>query len=566
MNTAFHDEMAAGYALSQPGLVLGGPMLDDAVLSDVKVQVATSMISRHGLIAGATGTGKTTTLKVMAAELSEAGVPVFISDIKGDVTGIAAPNDPTNPNVVSRVNDLQLTFVPAGHPVEFLSLSGQLGAEVRATVHSFGPMLLGKVLELNDTQTSILSMIFKYCDDTQLPLLDLKDLQAVLKYLASDDAKSVLADYGGMSPASVGVLLRSIIMLEQSGADVFFGEPEFDVNDLLRTTPDGKGVVSVLELSDVMDRPKLFSTFMLWMLAQLYHALPEVGDLPQPKLAFFFDEAHLLFDEASQALLDQIEQTVRLIRSKGVGVFFSTQAPTDIPPAILAQLGNRIEHALRAFTPQDADNLKKTARTYPTSAYYDVEKVITSLGIGEALVTVLSPKGVPTPLAATRLVPPDCLFGALDPVRFQGLVASGSLRPKYGTTVDRQSAYEMITARIQAAQAAAAQAAAPSAGVPGGAPSWAPGAGGGAPMATPGQVTMTQAEYNRQVRDQERAAAAAQKAADQAQRAQQRAQAQAAAAQKREETQILRTGTRLVTSSVGQSLIRGVFGTLFGKH
>ena len=566
MNTAFHDEMAAGYALSQPGLVLGGPMLDDAVLSDVKVQVATSMISRHGLIAGATGTGKTTTLKVMAAELSEAGVPVFISDIKGDVTGIAAPNDPTNPNVVSRVNDLQLTFVPAGHPVEFLSLSGQLGAEVRATVHSFGPMLLGKVLELNDTQTSILSMIFKYCDDTQLPLLDLKDLQAVLKYLASDDAKPVLADYGGMSPASVGVLLRSIIMLEQSGADVFFGEPEFDVNDLLRTTPDGKGVVSVLELSDVMDRPKLFSTFMLWMLAQLYHALPEVGDLPQPKLAFFFDEAHLLFDEASQALLDQIEQTVRLIRSKGVGVFFSTQAPTDIPPAILAQLGNRIEHALRAFTPQDADNLKKTARTYPTSAYYDVEKVITSLGIGEALVTVLSPKGVPTPLAATRLVPPDCLFGALDPVRFQGLVASGSLRPKYGTTVDRQSAYEMITARIQAAQAAAAQAAAPSAGVPGGAPSWAPGAGGGAPMATPGQVTMTQAEYNRQVRDQERAAAAAQKAADQAQRAQQRAQAQAAAAQKREETQILRTGTRLVTSSVGQSLIRGVFGTLFGKH
>jgi DNA helicase HerA-like ATPase len=561
VNTAFHDEMAAGYGLSQPGLVLGGPMLDDEVLPDVKVQVATSMISRHGLIAGATGTGKTTTLKVMAAELSEVGVPVFISDIKGDVTGIAAPNDPANPNVVSRVNDLQLTFKPDGHPVEFLSLSGQLGAEVRATVHSFGPMLLGKVLELNDTQTSILSMIFKYCDDTQLPLLDLKDLQAVLKYLASDDAKSVLADYGGMSPASVGVLLRSIIMLEQSGADVFFGEPEFDVNDLLRTTPDGKGVVSVLELSDVMDRPKLFSTFMLWMLAQLYHALPEVGDLPQPKLAFFFDEAHLLFDEASQALLDQIEQTVRLIRSKGVGVFFSTQAPTDIPPAILAQLGNRVEHALRAFTPQDADKLHKTARTYPTSVYYDVEKVITSLGIGEALVTVLSPKGVPTPLAATRLVPPDCLFGALDQVRFQGLVASGSLRPKYGTTVDRQSAYEMITARIQAAQAAAAQAAAPVAGVP----SAFPGPGGG-PMATPGQVTMTQAEYNREIRDQERAAAAAQKAADQAQRAQQRAQTQAAAAQKREETQILRSGTRLVTSSVGQSLIRGVFGTLFGKH
>ena len=564
MNPAFHDEMAAGYALSQPGLILGGPMLDDEVVADVKVQVALSMISRHGLIAGATGTGKTTTLKVMAAELSDAGVPVFISDIKGDVTGIAAANDPTNPNVVQRVKDLQIAFRPEGHPVEFLSLSGQLGAEVRATIHSFGPMLLGKVLELNDTQTSILSMIFKYCDDNLLPLLDLKDLQSVLKFLGSDEGKPVLADYGGMSPASVGVLLRSIIMLEQSGADVFFGEPEFDVNDLLRTTPDGKGIVSVLELSDVMDRPKLFSTFMLWMLAQLYHALAEVGDLPQPKLAFFFDEAHLLFDEASQALLDQIEQTVRLIRSKGIGVFFSTQAPTDIPPAILAQLGNRLEHALRAFTPQDADNLHKTARTYPTSAYYDVEKVITSLGIGEAFVTVLSPKGVPTPLVATRLVPPDCLFGALDPGQFQGRVASGSLRAKYGTTVDRQSAYEIITARIQAAQAASAQAAAvpqapPAAGLPGATP-------GGLPGATPGQVTMTQAEYNRQVRDRERAAAAAQKAADQAQRAQQRAQQQAAAAQKREETQILRTGTRLVTSSVGQSLIRGVFGTLFGKH
>ncbi len=556
MNTAFHDAMAAAYALTQPGLVLGAPMVDGEVEADVRVQVALAMISRHGLIAGATGTGKTTTLKVLAGELSAVGVPVFISDIKGDVTGIAGPNDPNNGAVVQRVKDLQMTFQASGHPVEFLSLSGQLGAQVRASVHSFGPVLLGKVLELNDTQTSILSLIFKYCDDSQLPLLDLKDLQAILKFLSSDQGKPALADYGGMSPASVGVLLRSIIMLEQSGSDIFFGEPEFDVMDLLRTTADGKGIVSVLELSDVMDKPKLFSTFMLWMLAQLYHALPEVGDLPQPKLAFFFDEAHLLFDNASQALLDQIEQTVRLIRSKGVGVFFSTQAPTDIPPAILAQLGNRIEHALRAFTPQDADNLHKTARTFPMSTFYDVEKVITSLGIGEALVTVLSPHGVPTALAATRLVPPDCLFGALDQVTFQGLVATGTLRPKYGTTIDRQSAYEIITARIQAAQAAAQ--AAVQAGAPAGYP--------GAAPATPGQVTMSQAEYQRQLRDQMRQAAQAQRAADQAQRAQQRAQTQAAAAQKREETQILRTGTKIVTSRVGQDLIRGVFGTLFGKH
>jgi len=563
VNTAFHDAMAAAYALTQPALVLGAPMVDGEVEADLRVQVALSMISRHGLIAGATGTGKTTTLKVLAGELSEVGVPVFISDIKGDVTGIAAANDPNNVAVVQRVKDLQMTFTPDGHPVEFLSLSGQLGAQVRASVHSFGPVLLGKVLELNDTQTSILSLIFKYCDDNQLPLLDLKDLQAILKFLSSDEGKPALADYGGMSPASVGVLLRSIIMLEQSGSDIFFGEPEFDVNDLLRTRADGKGIVSVLELSDVMDKPKLFSTFMLWMLAQLYHTLPEVGDLPQPKLAFFFDEAHLLFDNASQALLDQIEQTVRLIRSKGVGVFFSTQAPTDIPPAILAQLGNRIEHALRAFTPQDADNLHKTARTFPISSFYDVEKVITSLGIGEALVTVLSPHGVPTALAATRLVPPDSLFGALDPGQFQQLLATGTLRPKYGTTIDRQSAYEIITARIQSAQAAA-QAAAQASAPPGypGAPAGYP---GGAP-ATPGQVTMTQAEYQRELRQQEREAAQAQRAADMAQRAQQRAQTQAAAAQKREETQILRTGTRLVTSSVGQSLIRGVFGTLFGKH
>ncbi|MEA2654548.1 MAG: double-strand break repair helicase HerA and related ATPase, partial [Chloroflexota bacterium] len=330
MDQAFHDAMTAGYALTEPGIVLGSPMLGAELDNDVRVQVALSMMNRHGLIAGATGTGKTKTLQLMAGQLSKAGVPVFVADIKGDLTGLAVPGDGTNPKVIERVASLGWTFQASGHPVEYLSLSGKLGAQVRATVHSFGPLLLGKVLDLNATQTSILSLVFKYCDDNDLPLLDLKDLAATLKYLSSDEGKAILADYGGMSSASVGVLLRSIVVLEQEGADIFFGEPEFEVEDLLRTTPEGEGIISILELSDVMDQPRLFSTFMLWMLAQLYESLPEAGDLPKPKLCFFFDEAHLLFDGATDALMEQVERTARLIRSKGVGVYFVTQAPTDV--------------------------------------------------------------------------------------------------------------------------------------------------------------------------------------------------------------------------------------------
>src|SRR6476619_1639090 len=342
MDQAFHDAMLAGYGLTEPGLVIGSPMHDDDLANDARVQVALSMLNRHGLIAGATGTGKTKTLQLMAGQLSKAGVPVFVADIKGDLTGLAAPGDATNPKVVERLASLGWTFQASGHPVEFLSLTGKLGAQVRATVHSFGPLLLGKVLDLNETQTSILALIFKYCDDNDLPLLDLKDLATTLKFLSSDEGKPILEDYGGMSSASVGVLLRSIIVIQQEGVEAFFGEPEFDVADLLRTTPDGQGIVSVLELSDVMDQPRMFSTFMLWMLAQLYEHLPEAGDLPKPKLVFFFDEAHLLFDDASEALMDQVERTARLIRSKGVGIYFVTQAPTDVPSPVLAQLGNRV--------------------------------------------------------------------------------------------------------------------------------------------------------------------------------------------------------------------------------
>jgi hypothetical protein len=434
-----------------------------------------------------------------------------------------------------------------------------LGAQVRATVSSFGPLLLGKVLDLNETQTSILSLIFKYCDDHDLPLLDLEDLATTLKFLSSDEGKPFLEEYGGMAPSSVGVLLRSIIVLEQEGIDAFFGEPEFDVADLLRTTPDGHGVVSILELSDVMDQPRLFSTFMLWLLARLYEYLPEVGDLPKPKLVFFFDEAHLLFKDASDALMEQIERTARLIRSKGVGVYFVTQAPTDVPASVLAQLGNRIQHALRAFTPDDADALRKTARTFPMTDFYDVEKTITSLGTGEALVTVLSPRGVPSPLAATRLIAPDSLMAPLPPAELQARIGASLINTKYATAVDRDSAHEIITARLAEARSTAAELAAAEAA-----------RAGAEPTTAGGLNTMTPAQQRREIERRARVIRAAEKAAERARKAEERRQAslerirlqQERARQRQVETAI-RTGGKVLTSRVGQDIIRGVFGTLF---
>ena len=544
MKQEFVAEIQAGYKLSDPSLVLGSAMLDGELLNDPRIQVARAVLNRHGLVAGATGTGKTKTLQVLAGQLSDAGVPVFVADIKGDLTGLVAPGDATNPKVAERVQQMALDYKPQGHPVEFLSLSGELGAQVRATVHSFGPVLLGKVMDLNETQTSILSLVFKYCDDNQLPLLDFADLRTTLQFLSSDEGKPILAQYGGMSPASVGVLLRSLVTLEQQGAGAFFGEPEFDVDDLLRTTPDGKGVISVLELSDVIDKPKLFSTFMLWLLAQLWHGLPEIGDPPQPKLVFFFDEAHLLFDGASKALLDAIEQTARLIRSKGVGIYFVTQVPSDVPSPVLAQLGNRVQHALRAFTPEDADALHKAARTFPTTQFYDVEKLLTSLGIGEAAVTVLSPRGTPTPLAATRLVPPDSLMGALDPATLQQRIAAGALLAKYATAIDRASAHEIITARIVAAQQAAAPAPGP------------------VPAGGPPQVRFPSSRSAQTAADR-----AARQAEREAQRAQRQAEKEQAAAQRARERTLrtaINTGGAVLRSRTTQAVVRGIFGTLLG--
>ena len=553
MDQAFRDAISAGYGFNEPTLIIGSAMLGDELFNDVRVAVPMSTLNRHGLVAGATGTGKTKTLQLLAGQLSKAGVPVFVADIKGDLTGLAAAGDGTNPKVQERVASLGWTFEAAGHPVEFLSLTGKLGAQVRATVHSFGPLLLGKVLDLNETQTSILALVFKYCDDNDLPLLDLKDLAATLKYLSSDEGKPILADYGGMSPASVGVLLRSIVVLEQEGADIFFGEPEFDVHDLLRTDASGQGILSVLELSDVMDQPRLFSTFMLWMLAQLYEGLPEVGDLPKPKLCFFFDEAHLLFHDASDALMEQIERTARLIRSKGVGVYFVTQVPGDVPSSVLAQLGNRIQHALRAFTPEDADALRKAARTFPTTTFYDVEKTLTSLGTGEALVTVLSPRGIPTPLAATRLLPPDSLMAPIDQTTFQGMVAASPLNTKYGMPIDRDSAYERITARLAAARQAAVDAATRQ---------------GLDPTTAGGLNQMTPAQQQRELARQQREIDAANKRAAREAERQQRAAAKQAEADARARQKTLdtaiRTGGKVVTSRLGQDIIRGVFGTLLG--
>ena len=428
-------------------LTLGAVLHQGECHPEPLVALPIAMATRHGLIAGATGTGKTKTLQLLAEQFSASGVPVFLADLKGDLSGLAAAGAPGD-RVAQRAKDTGFDWKPAPRPVEFLSLTGGKGAQLRATVSSFGPLLLSKVLGLNDTQTSVLTLVFKFCDDQKLPLVDFSDLRAVLQFLTSDEAKDALAQYGGMSKATVGVLLREMVELEQQGAGAFFGEPEFDLGDLMPIARDGKGLVSVLELEDVQDRPALFSTFMMWMLARLYHELPEVGDVDRPKLVFFFDEAHLLFDGASKAFEAQVEQVVRLIRSKGVGVYFVTQSPKDIPADILGQLGNRVQHALRAFTPDDEKALRAAARTFPRTAFYDVEQTLTSLGIGEALVTVLTASGVPTPPFAVRMIPPATRMGALTDDELRAELA-GSLQVKeYAQAVDRESAREMLAARM----------------------------------------------------------------------------------------------------------------------
>ncbi|MEY2419849.1 MAG: double-strand break repair helicase HerA and related ATPase [Actinomycetota bacterium] len=444
----FVARMTGAYKPGDGYIELGRALHDGEVFSDVVVGLPVAMCNRHGLIAGATGTGKTKTLQLMTEQLSKLGVPVFAADMKGDLSGLSAPG-PASDAVSERAKELGVDWQAEATPTTFLALGGiGNGVPVRATVSSFGPQLLAKVLGANETQTSSLSVVFHYADEKGLGLLDLSDLRAVLQYLTSDDGKAELASIGGLAASTGGVLLRSITELEDQGADAFFGEPQFDVNDLLQVS-DGRGIVTCLELPGVQDRPKLFSTFLLWLLAQLFHELPEVGDTDKPKLVFFFDEAHLLFEDASKEFLDQVAQTIRLVRSKGVGVFFVTQLPDDVPDDVLAQLGNRVQHALRAFTPRDAKALKAAVTTYPKTDDYDLEEDLTQLGIGEAIVTTLSPRGTPTPVVWTRMLPPRSLMGAVDASQVEASAKASSLWSSYATAIDRQSAREMLAEKMQ---------------------------------------------------------------------------------------------------------------------
>src|SRR3954468_8802382 len=447
--------VSAGYAFEGPVLELGRLMLDAERLTEVPVRIPLAMLNRHGLVAGATGTGKTRTLQLLAEQLSAAGVPVFAADIKGDLSGLAQAGQ-AGDRLTERAATLGQQWTATGFPVEFYAIGGLgSGLPLRVTMSAFGPTLLSKVLGLNETQESSLGLVFHYADQAGLPLLDLADLRAVVSHLLSDEGKAELKALGGLSSATAGVILRELIGLEDQGGDVFFGEPEFESADLLQLASDGRGLISLVELPQLQDRPAIFSTFLMWLLADLFHDLPEVGDVDKPKLVFFFDEAHLLFDDASKAFLDQVAQTVRLIRSKGVGVFFVTQGPTDVPDDVLAQLGSRVQHQLRAHTPNDAKALKQTVNTYPTSGYDDLGKVILSLGIGEAIVTVMNERGAPTPVAWTRLPAPESLMGPADVSAMEQSVKASPLFTKYSEPVDRESAREKLAAKLEAGAAKA---------------------------------------------------------------------------------------------------------------
>jgi DNA helicase HerA-like ATPase len=447
--TDFTKAISEAYAVDGPAVALGRGVHDGALDPGAVVQAPLAMMNRHGLIAGATGTGKTKTAQGLAEQLSAAGVAVVIADVKGDVSGLAAPGEPGG-GAEKRATQLGMAFSPTAFPVEFLSVGGiGPGVPVRATVSDFGPQLLAKVLGANETQEQSLGLVFHYADAKGLPLLDLADLRALLTYLDSDAGRPELEGIGGLSSSTVGVLLRGLVGVEDGGGTEFFGEPQLAVADLLRVAPDGRGVISIVELAAVQDRPALWSTALMWLVAELFESLPEAGDLPKPKLVVFLDEAHLLFHDAGEAFVSSIEQTVRLIRSKGVGVFFITQTPKDLPSSVLAQLGNRIQHALRAFTPEDAKALKATVSTFPKSDLYDLEELLPQLGIGEAVVTILDDDGVPTPVVHAKLPAPASRMAPADDV--DGAAKASPLYAKYGTRVDRESARELLAARMAAA-------------------------------------------------------------------------------------------------------------------
>jgi uncharacterized protein len=444
----FTSEIKTGYSFAGESIVLGSAMRDREPIEGLLVKAPLKMFNRHGLIAGATGTGKTKSLQVIAEQLSANGVPSLLMDVKGDLSGIAAAGE-SNPRIEERHSKIGIKYTPSGNPVEFLSISGEKGLKVRATVSEFGPVLFSKILGLNETQGGMVALIFKYCDDNRLPLLDLKDVKRVLQYLGDEGKEELTKTYGTLSSASVGTIMRKIIELEQQGAEMFFGEPSFQVEDLCRLDDDGKGIISILRVTDIQDKPKLFSTVMLQILAEIYATFPEEGDVQKPKLCLFIDEAHLVFEEATSALLDQIEAIIKLIRSKGIGIFFITQNPTDVPDAVLSQLGMKVQHGLRAFTAKDRKAIETAAENYPETAYYDVANLLTELGIGECFFTALNEKGIPTPLVHTYLRAPQSRMDVLTDQELDRIVRSSHLISKYDQVVDRQSAYELLNAKLE---------------------------------------------------------------------------------------------------------------------
>lgn len=446
----FIEAIKAGYAFKGESVKIGAAVLDGEVVADAGIYLPLKTMNRHGLIAGATGTGKTKTLQMMSEFLSDASVPVLLMDIKGDLSGIAAIGS-ANDKVNDRYQKLEMEYKPEQFTAELLTLSDQKGVRLRATVSEFGPVLLTKILGLNDTQGGVVAMIFKYCDDSKMPLLDLKDFIKVLQYIGDEGKEELEKVYGKISTTSTGTILRKVIELQQQGADVFFGEKSFEVDDLMKIDDKGRGVINVLRVTDLQDRPKLFSTFMLQMMAELYASCPEEGDLDKPKLVLFIDEAHLIFQEASSALLQQIETVIKLIRSKGIGIFFCTQNPMDIPADVLGQLGLKMQHALRAFTAADRKVIKQTAENYPETTFYKTEDLITQLGIGEALVTMLNEKGIPTPLAHVMLCSPRSRMDVLTAGEIDSIVGKSKLATKYNQVIDSESAYEILNAKLEEA-------------------------------------------------------------------------------------------------------------------
>ncbi len=447
----FFEHIEQGYAMKGDYITVGAGMLDGETMTNAYIKIPLKTMNRHGLIAGATGTGKTKTLQVLAENLSDKGIPVLLMDLKGDLSGIAQPS-PGHPKIDERQEKIGLPFEPKGFPVEIMSLSEQEGVRLRATISEFGPVLLSRILDLSVTQEGIVAVVFKYCDDNKLPLLDLNDFKKVLQYATGEGKEEFRKEYGRISTSSTGTILRKIIELEQQGADLFFGEKSFDVDDLVRIDENGRGYVNIIRLTDIQDRPKLFSTFMLSLLAEIYSTFPEQGDSDRPELVLFIDEAHLIFDNASKALLDQIESIVKLIRSKGIGLYFVTQNPTDVPDDVLAQLGLKIQHALRAFTAKDRKAIKLTAQNYPISEFYDTAEVLTSLGTGEALISALDEKGRPTPLAATMMRAPMSRMDILSDSEIKDVLDKSKLIKKYNEEIDRESAYEILTEKIEKAE------------------------------------------------------------------------------------------------------------------